>query len=211
MSMEQVIEDIANEYHLGLSRMQVLADGRRYWPDLFVAAPDGYRPLTARLTAPAAGQGPAPLVVYIHGGGWRIGHPGMTNRILREMDIVGHLNAAGFAVAEITYRMSSEACFPAQIHDCKAAVRYLRRHAGALDLDPDRFAAMGESAGGHLALLLGLELPEALEGDLGVTGCRARFRRWSTGTVSPISPASPTGRTRACRGIRRTRPAPRRH
>ncbi len=78
---------------------------------------------------------------------------------------------AGYAVARIAYRLSGEAQFPTQLHDCKAAVRYLRKHAGVLGLDPKRFAALGASAGGHLACMLGVtgDRPE-LEGQVGVIG-----------------------------------------
>jgi acetyl esterase/lipase len=62
----------------------------------------------------------------------------------------------GYAVASIDYRLSQDALFPAQIQDCKAAVRWLRANAAAYRLDPDRFAAWGYSAGGYLAALLGV-------------------------------------------------------
>jgi acetyl esterase/lipase len=81
------------------------------------------------------------------------------------------LLAQGYAVASLNYRLSGEARFPAQIFDVKAAVRYLRARAGSLGLDPDRFAAVGESAGGHLAELLGFSAGVAdLEGSLGNPG-----------------------------------------
>jgi acetyl esterase/lipase len=63
--------------------------------------------------------------------------------------------AQGFAVASINYRLSQHAIFPAQIEDCKAAIRWLRAHAGEYRLDPKRFASWGSSAGGHLAAMLG--------------------------------------------------------
>jgi acetyl esterase/lipase len=65
------------------------------------------------------------------------------------------LLADGYAVASIEYRLSSQAIFPAQIHDCKAAVRFLRANAARYHLDPNCFGAWGSSAGGHLAALLG--------------------------------------------------------
>jgi acetyl esterase/lipase len=78
---------------------------------------------------------------------------------------------AGIAVASIDYRLSGEAVWPAQLHDAKAAVRWLRARADELGIDPDRIAAWGESAGGHLAELLGLTIDDAeLEGDVGITG-----------------------------------------
>ena len=73
----------------------------------------------------------------------------------------------GYAVAQVGYRLSQEAKFPAQIHDCKAAVRWLRANARKYDLDPNRFIAWGASAGGHLVALLGTSGGvEALEGSV---------------------------------------------
>jgi acetyl esterase/lipase len=104
---------------------------------------------------------PLPLLIYIHGGGWMDGS--------RE-DCPGNFVAErGFAIACVDYRLSHEAHFPAQIHDVKAAVRWLRVHADFYHLDPGRFGAWGDSAGGHLAALLGTSagMPD-LEGDVGV-------------------------------------------
>ncbi len=92
-----------------------------------------------------------PMVIYIHGGGWRTGSRTTANSGGR----VTELLARGFAVASIDYRLSGDATFPAQIHDCKAAIRYLRMHAAVYGIDPDRIAVWGTSAGGHLAALLG--------------------------------------------------------
>lgn len=101
-----------------------------------------------------------PVVVWIHGGGWRAGDKAGT----RAPEVLGE----GYAVASINYRLSHEATFPAQIHDCKAAVRWLRAHADAYGLDPERIGAWGSSAGGHLVALLGTSGDVAeLEGDVG--------------------------------------------
>jgi acetyl esterase/lipase len=94
------------------------------------------------------GQGPWPVVVWVHGGGWQGGSrlpiPGAATRLLTR----------GYAVASIDYRLSGAAIWPAQIHDCKAAVRYLRANAASFQLDPDRIGVMGSSAGGHLVAAL---------------------------------------------------------
>jgi acetyl esterase/lipase len=88
-----------------------------------------------------------PVVVWVHGGAWWAGsRKGGPGRIL-----AGH----GYFVASIEYRLSGEAKFPAQIEDCKCAVRYLRAHARKYNIDPDRMGAWGSSAGGHLVALLG--------------------------------------------------------
>ena len=101
-----------------------------------------------------------PLVLYIHGGGWKIGD--------RKAPFVRSLAAQGFAVASIDYRFSFQAKFPAQIFDCKGAVRWLRANADRFGYDSGRIAAMGESAGGQLAVLLGTSGGVAeLEGDVG--------------------------------------------
>jgi len=88
-----------------------------------------------------------PLVLWIHGGGWSGGDRTQT----RAPEVLGK----EYAVASISYRLSHEAVFPAQIHDVKAAVRWLRAHADMYGLDPERIGAWGSSAGGHLAALLG--------------------------------------------------------
>jgi len=98
-----------------------------------------------------AGSGPFPLVVYVHGGGWRTG-----DKIKPfKNGIVDGLLAQGFAVASLNYRLSGEAVFPAAIQDVKSAVRWLRAHAQDYRLDSTRFGAWGDSAGAHLVSLLG--------------------------------------------------------
>lgn len=93
------------------------------------------------------GGGTPPLVVWIHGGAFRMGR--------KEDRAPLHMLAEGYAVAAINYRLSQHAVFPAQLEDCKAAVRWLRANAQRYDFDPQRFAAWGESAGAHLAAMLG--------------------------------------------------------
>ncbi len=83
----------------------------------------------------------------------------------------------GYAVASVGYRLSHEALFPAQTHDCRAAVRWLRAHASAYGLDANRFGAWGPSAGGHLVAMLGVAGGhDVLEGDEGVTGYSSRVQ-----------------------------------
>ncbi len=92
-----------------------------------------------------------PLIVWIHGGAFRMGSKeGSTDNPL-PFDYL----AQGYVLASINYRLSQHAIFPAQIEDCKAAVRWLRAHAEQYRLDPDRFIAWGPSAGGHLSAMLG--------------------------------------------------------
>lgn len=95
------------------------------------------------------GPGPYPLLIWIHGGGWREGSKEGAGPLARR------LLARGIAVASINYRLSTQAKFPAQIQDIRTAIRFLRDNASQYRLDPDRFGAAGSSAGGHLALLAG--------------------------------------------------------
>jgi acetyl esterase/lipase len=88
-----------------------------------------------------------PLVIRIHGGAWLGGS--------KEGEWPNDYVRYGYAVARINYRLSQHAIFPAQIEDCKAAVRYLRANAQKYNLDPNRFGVWGASAGGHLVALLG--------------------------------------------------------
>ena len=88
-----------------------------------------------------------PLIVWIHGGAWLGGS--------KENPPARKFVALGFAVASINYRLSQHAIFPAQIEDCKAAIRYLRANAKTYNLDPARIGVWGASAGGHLVAMLG--------------------------------------------------------
>ncbi len=90
---------------------------------------------------------PLPVVLWIHGGGWSRGR--------KEQRPPVNLMAQGYIIVSIEYRLSDEAPFPAQIEDCKAAVRWLRANASTYQIDPDHIGAWGHSAGGHLAALLG--------------------------------------------------------
>ena len=102
------------------------------------------------LRLPAHGEGPFPLVVFIHGGAWERGE-----RAVGPGSIVWPLVDAGIAVASIDYRFSQEAVFPAQIQDVEAAIRFLRSQAATYHLDGSHIGVWGDSAGGHLAVLAG--------------------------------------------------------
>lgn len=91
---------------------------------------------------------PYPVLVWIHGGGWMAGSK-------EGMDVAAtHSIEAGYAFISINYRFAPQDRYPAQIQDCKAAIRWLRAHAKELNLDPRRLGVWGASAGGHLAALL---------------------------------------------------------
>ncbi len=106
---------------------------------------------------------PLPVVALIHGGGWvngdRLGYAAAAIQFARTGD---------YASVTVGYRLTKEARWPAQIHDCKAAIRWIRAHAKEYNLDPDKIAVMGSSAGGHLSSLIGTSGDvKELEGDLG--------------------------------------------
>lgn len=108
---------------------------------------------------------PLPLIVWIHGGQWNMV---AVDKSYTAGNAVVPSAARGYVVASINYRLSQEAIFPAQIHDCKAAIRFLRAHAKEYSVDPNRIAAWGESAGGHLAALLGTTNgTKTLDGNVG--------------------------------------------
>lgn len=123
-------------------------DGVKAYRDLEYVA-KGHERHKLDLYVPERVEGPLPLLIWVHGGGWQNGskdgcpplRSGYTER--------------GYAVASINYRLSGHAVFPAQIEDCKAAIRWLRAHARQYKLDPARFGVWGSSAGGHLVALIG--------------------------------------------------------
>ena len=108
------------------------------------------------LYRPKKASGTLPVVVWVHGGGWKNGS--------KDRCPAAWLAAHGFAVASINYRLTHQAQWPAQIDDCRAAVRWLRENAKTLNLNPDRIGAWGSSAGGHLVALLGTLDPPDSEG-----------------------------------------------
>jgi len=101
-----------------------------------------------------------PLLVWIHGGGWLSGSKDSCKMSVE--------TKRGYAVASLNYRLSQEAIFPAQIHDCKGAIRWLRANADKYGYNADRIGVAGSSAGGQLASLLGTSGGvKELEGDVG--------------------------------------------
>lgn len=111
---------------------------KRHKLDLYLAEQVG------QVSDPAKGL---PLIIWVHGGAWQAGD--------KRNCPAARFVQRGYAVASVDYRLSQHAIFPAQIEDCKAAVRWLRTNAERYNLDPTRFGARGASAGGHLVALLG--------------------------------------------------------
>ena len=128
--------------------------------DIEYASIDG-RSLKLDLYLPPEGTATqSPLLVYVHGGAWRAGDKS-------EMPL-GKLVTQGFPVASVDYRLSTEARFPAQAFDIKAAIRFLRAEGKKFHVDASRIVIVGGSAGGHLAALIGVTNGvKELEGTLG--------------------------------------------
>ena len=106
------------------------------------------------------GKPRSPLIVWVHGGAWRSGSKS-------DMPL-GKLVEDGYALASVDYRLSPQAKFPAQIHDLKAAIRFLRGHSSAWRISSKKMVIAGDSAGGHLAALVGVSNGHSeLEGELG--------------------------------------------
>jgi acetyl esterase/lipase len=122
----------------------------------------GGEELTLHLARPTDTDQAAPALVFIHGGGWRTGNK---NSFRPAIELAAQ---RGYVAVTVGYRFAPKHRFPAQIEDCKCAVRWLRAHAEELNVDPHRIGAIGGSAGAHLALLLGtMDSGDGLEGNGG--------------------------------------------
>lgn len=137
---------------------------------LTYAAIRGYRPLLLDLHVPASAsaESPAPFVVWMHGGAFWSGDRRYLPSNLAPDAVFDTLVAAGIAAATIDYRLSGEARYPAQLHDVRAAIRFLRSNAATWGLDPARVGVWGESSGGLLGALAALA-PADQAADLPIT------------------------------------------
>lgn len=142
---------------VGIPLLSVETQAQSVKGDLEFARVDG---LSLKLDLHHPGTENPALIVYVHGGAWRAGSR-------KEVPITG-LMKEGFAIASVDYRLSTQAKFPAQIHDIKAAIRFLRANAEELHIDARHIAVIGSSAGGHLAALTGVTNGHpVLEGKVG--------------------------------------------
>src|SRR5262249_34444352 len=116
--------------------------------DVVYGTQDGMK-LLMDVYQPDGFQGKRPGILFIHGGGWAFGDKGMYGPLARA------LAAKGFVAFSINYRLLPKYHYPAQLDDAQRAVRYVRAHADAYNLDPDRLGALGDSAGGYLVAMLG--------------------------------------------------------
>ena len=143
---------------------QPLPDGIEFKPDLPYAGTDNPRQkLDLYLPKKRATDKPLPVLVFIHGGAWQAG-----SKAQGRGAVLRFLRTGEYAGVSVGYRLTDEAKWPAQIHDCKAAIRWIRAHAKEYGLDGNKIAVWGSSAGGHLVSMLGTSGGVAeLEGNLG--------------------------------------------
>ena len=131
--------------------------------DVRFSSVPGFRPLALDVLPPE-GDGPHPVVVFVHGGGWRIGDRRTFVPTFPQAQGFDRIRAAGFAVVSIDYRLTGEAIFPAQLDDVRAALAWVRAHGPEHGLDETRIVLWGESAGAHLAALAGLDRASGVRG-----------------------------------------------
>ena len=148
----------------GQPKAPALSEGVKKVTDLDYAGTDNPRQkLDLYLPETPVGEGLLPVIVFIHGGGWMNG-----DKTSGSGKVAPFVASGKFAGASIGYRLSAEAQWPAQIHDCKAAIRWIKAHAAEYGLDPERIAVWGTSAGGHLVAMLGVSHGvKELEGETG--------------------------------------------
>lgn len=134
-----------------------LADGKvLFLPDLIYSATNGRFP-KLDLYLPQEGKRPFPVIIWLHGGGWRFGDKRLAP------DLSRYFAQSGFAMVSIDYTLSGEATFPAPIYDVKAAIRWVRHHAEQYGFDTAHIGLWGSSAGAHLGSLVALAGATALE------------------------------------------------
>lgn len=145
-------------------RRRPLPDGVTLKKDLPYAGTENPRQrLNLLLPKNPKSKRPLPVIVYIHGGAWLAG-----DRVVGHHRLARYVASGHYAGVSVGYRLTGEAIWPAQIHDCKAAIRWIRAHAAKYNFDPNKIGVTGDSAGGHLVAMLGTSGGnKTLEGDLG--------------------------------------------
>lgn len=130
----------------------------------------GDKSLQLDLYRPKSTSKPTPVILFIHGGGWKSG-----NRADMKYYCL-YFAQKGYITATMSYRLAGEAKYPAAVQDAKCAVRWLRANAKQYSIDPNRIVVSGNSAGGHLSLMVGYAQDPALEGDSGNAGVSSKVR-----------------------------------
>ncbi len=135
---------------LSQEEFEALKPGDRFEliEDVPYASPGGVKLLLDAYVPKLAG--PMPAVLVVHGGAWRTGSKSQLSKYARD------LAARGLVTFAINYRLSPKYKFPAQLEDCQAALKWIRKHADEYKVDPERIGAIGYSAGGHLVALMGV-------------------------------------------------------
>jgi len=151
---------VTADFAAATSRADVFPRSTVTFPNGVVATPDveyanlnGYRPLVLDIYRAKQGAVRRPLVVYVHGGGWRRGDSRTNGAFANFPDVLASLAARGYVVAAINYRLSGEARYPAAVRDVNSAIAFLRLHARDWHIDPGRIVLWGDSAGAHLAAM----------------------------------------------------------
>lgn len=141
-------------------RLQSWPDGVTSLADVTYSTIPGFRPMVMDIYLPPREAGPRPLIMYVHGGAYIEGHTRHGGALANFPGALASLAAEGFVVASVEYRLASEAPFPAQAQDLRAALRFLKGNAEHYGIDPERTGIWGGSAGGHLAAMAALTCGE---------------------------------------------------
>ncbi len=148
--------DLINDLKAGSKEIEI-----EFRKDVVYGAAGG-EDLTLDLATPKGLTQPVAGIIWIHGGAWRSGSKNEFEKLIRDSA------RAGYVAVSINYRLAPKHIFPAQVEDCKCAVRWFRANAKELQVDPQRIGVVGSSAGAHLAMMLGaMDSADGLEGDGG--------------------------------------------
>lgn len=151
-SMEEKLTEEPLAKVIDPERVDFAAEGLNFEENVEYGCADGFS-LLLDIMYPKDTQNAHPAVIWVHGGGWSSEELDKRYRPEKEL---AYLCKKGFVCASIDYRLAQTAAFPAQIQDCREAVRFLKANASRYGIDPERIGAWGESAGGHLVELMAL-------------------------------------------------------
>lgn len=148
----------------GCARTSIGTHEFRWTKDVVYSKPADGIDLNMQIAVPRGLKAPAPAILWLHGGGWAFGKKELMKPISEFTASLGYVSATA------QYRLVKQGKFPAPVQDAAAAIRFLRKNASEYNIDPERIAIGGESAGGHIALLVGLSDDPALIGSEPFTG-----------------------------------------